>query len=129
VTIGHQAACGGCARRQNVQRWNRSTPANEGALPVSVRHAEQTVIIDEGTDDAFALAQRVLDEIGTVSHVDLEGRFLQGTTRSGFQRVRVGITARPTSRGTALVVEASSHGTRSQARKGVSRVVGALGVV
>jgi hypothetical protein len=96
---------------------------------VSVRHAEQTVIIDEGTDDAFALAQRVLDEIGTVSHVDLEGRFLQGTTRSGFQRVRVGITARPTSRGTALVVEASSHGTRSQARKGLSRVVGALGVV
>jgi hypothetical protein len=95
---------------------------------VSVRHAEQTVIIDEGTDDAFALAQRVLDEIGTVSHVDLEGRFLQGTTRSGFQRIRVGITARPTSRGTALVVEASSNGTRSQARKGVSRVVGALGV-
>jgi hypothetical protein len=93
---------------------------------VPVRHAEQVVIIDEPTDDAFALARRVLDEIGTVSHVDAEGHFLQGTTRSGLQQVRVGITARPTSRGTALTVEASSHGNRIRARRGVRRVVGAL---
>ena len=95
-----------------------------------VVHAEQIVTVAADTEDAFALARRILDSVGQVSHVDVTGRFLRGSTRCGLQRVRVGITAVPGKGGTRLMVETSSDGAHGKAaRKGLRRVVGALATV
>jgi hypothetical protein len=92
---------------------------------LSIARAERIVIVPDDADDAFGLARRVLGAIGTVTMVDIPGRFVLGSTRAGLATVHVGIAVMPGVTGTSLMVEAS--GRRTMAHRVLDQVLTAIG--
>ena len=94
---------------------------------MAVARAERTTIVHDDADDVFVKARGILAEVGTVSFVDRDRRFLQGTARQGLRTVRIGIAAAPIAGGTSLLVEATTEGPgRGVLRKCLDRVMGAI---